>query len=281
MTVYIEYVIIDNFFVTLLISLLSYRVLSVKASKLRALAAAVVGTAAAVVYPLLNIHPILLILFKFFLAVILSLILFYKRCRVYKGMAAFVLMTVLFGGIMFLIGFMVYSDPKKALTLPVTSLPVGFIIAAAMALYPVLKIPLMKFKRISDAKNYVADTEIDIFSKTVKGKGFIDTGNRLYDEKSGLPVVVLNIKAALNVLDAEKLKAVLSGSGEKAQEGAHYIDYCGVGAKKNKILVLKPDELRLYSEKREHRIKDVMIGLAFSKFSDAVDYDVILHPAII
>ena len=281
MTVYVECVIIDNFSVTMLAALLSYRFLSVSVSKTRCVIASAVGTVVAVFYPLMNIHAAILILIKFALWIVLSLILFYKKCSLLKGAGAFLLITFFFGGAMFAVGLMVYADVNKALTLPLSHIPVGLFILGAIAFYVVFRHVVMRVKRISDARAFIADTEITVFSKTFKSKGFLDTGNRLYDEKTGLPIVVLNAKAALTLLDSDKLSAILNKHGEEISGDAHYIDYSTVGGKNNKILVLKPDEIRLYFGQTEHKIKDVMIGISFSKFGDLTEYDVILHPAII
>ena len=281
MTVYVECVIIDNFFVTMLAALLSYRFLSVSVSKTRCIAASAVGTVVAVFYPLMNVHAVLLVLIKIVLGAALSFILFYKKCSVIKGAGAFVMITFFFGGVMFAAGLMIYADVNKALTLPLSDVPIGLFILAAIAAYAVFRRVVMRYKRIRDSCSFVADTEITVFSKTLKSKGFLDTGNGLYDEKTGLPIVVLNAKAALQLLDHDKLSAILNKRGEEISVDAHYIEYATVGKKDNRILVLKPDEIRLYFGQTEHRIKDVMIGLSFFKFGDGENYDVILHPAIV
>lgn len=281
MTVYIETVIIDNFFVTVLTALLSYRFLSVSVSKLRIVAASVIGTAVAVLYPLMNVHALILIILKFALCAVLSFVLFYNKCNVFKGAYVFLLITFLFGGTLFAVGLLVYADAQKALTLPVSEIPIGLFIFAALVLFFVFRRVVMFAKRIKDSRAFVADTEITVFSKTVKTKGFLDTGNRLYDAATGLPIVVLNAKAALGILDSEKLSLILGKHGEEIASGAHYMEYSTVGGKGGKILVLQPDEIRLYFGQTEHRIKDVMIGISFSDFKDCTDYDVILHPAII
>lgn len=281
MTVYIECVIIDNFSVTLLCSLLAYRFSSVSASKLRCLLASLVGTAAAVFYPLLRVPAVVLILIKFALCAALSFILFFKKCNVIKGAASLLTVTFFLGGIMFAIGYITYADVVKALTLPVSSIPIGVFIIGFIVAYFALRRAVMHIKRIKDAKNFIANTEITAFSKTFKSKGFLDTGNRLYDDKTGLPVVILNFSAALRLLDNDKLSALLSKRGEDVGSGAHYIEFSSVGGQNNQILVFQPDEIRLYFGQTEHKIKDVMIGISLSRFGDCTDYDVILHPAII
>jgi hypothetical protein len=283
----------------------------VSVSKRRALSAGVTGTAAAVAYPLLPLSNFFLLSVKGAVWAALSAILFYKKCGFFKGAGAFLLITFFFGGALFAVGLMVHADVGAALRRPVCDVPVGFMLAAAFVTYKVIRACLLTRNRLKSAAPFVYDTEIDIFARTVSGKGFLDTGNGLYDSVSGLPIVVLGIKAALGVLDAQKLKAVIQSGAEvgtvcdsqfgtacggagansggafgsrlvkELGAGAHYASYSTVGDGGGKILVLKPDEIRLYSDGDGHIIKDVMIGLAFCKIPSPAGFDILLHPDLI
>ena len=108
----------------------------------------------------------------------------------------------------------------------------------------------------------------------------MDTGNRLYDERAGLPVVVIGIKSLLGVLDNEQVVALSAGRIEAVQRGARYFEV-STAAKKGKILLLKPDFFKLYSDKGEHILYDVTVGVSFAPLGESTEYDAILHPAII
>ena len=191
MSIYIESVILDNFFVTMLIAHLSYRALSLTRSYIRIIAASLLGTAVAVLYPLLKIHAAFLFVIKVGLFVLLTLILFYKKSRMISSATVFLAITFTFGGLLFALGLAFYGNIEKALRLPVTNIPVGLILAGGWAAYMISNKAVRKLKRVRDTRRHVSRVEIDILGKTVSGSAFLDTGNRLYDDKSDLPVIVL------------------------------------------------------------------------------------------
>jgi len=282
MTVYIESVILDNFFATWLISDVSYRALSLARSRLRILSASAAGTASAVLYPFLKIHPVFLITIKMALFTALSFILFYKKTRrPVSASAVFLALTFTFGGLLLALGLGVYGDVEKALRLPVTNLPIGLILAGGWGAYLLSRKAARKLKRVRDVSCRIYDCTIEALGKTVSTAAFLDTGNRLYDEKTDLPVMVLGARASLQILDDEKLSAILRGKEREICDTARYIKYKGVGdGKKSRLLLIKPDAVRFYTGQADHTIKDVMLGLSFARFSDAAEYDVLLHPAL-
>ena len=107
----------------------------------------------------------------------------------------------------------------------------------------------------------------------------MDTGNRLYDVKSGLPVVILSAKSIVKKLSDSQVQSLVLGRGETLQKNARYLQISTVGGS-NKILLLKPDEFRLYFEDGSNIIYDVAVGLTFSPLKDSEQYDAILHPSL-
>ena len=270
----------DNFFATLFISDVSYRALSVARSKKRMLSAAGVGTAAAVLYPFLRIHAAGLFIIKITLFIVLSLILFYKKGRIVSSAAVFLALTFAFGGLLFAFGLSVHGTVDRALRLPVSSLPAGLVAAGVWSAYLLCKSVARKCKRTRGLSGLMCRFEIHALGKTVFGTAFLDTGNRLYDGKSDLPVMVLGACASLTILGDKGFLALLKEQTDAIASSAHYIAYNGAGEKNNRILVIKPDIVRLYKGQTEHIVKDVMLGLLLARFSNAAEYDALLHPAI-
>ena len=230
---YIELVIIDNFFITLLLALMSYKALSLRVCRVRLLVCAFVGTAAAVTYPFINIHFGFLILMRVGLGVILSLILFAKKGKLFLGFAVFMFFTFVLGGVIFAIGIMIHGDYQMALTVPVSNIPPGIVLFAVWLLYFAIKKGSRKVKKINDAKNFVFRAEIEIFNKKYKGDAFIDTGNRLYDTQTNLPIVVVGYKMSMDILGDENFKKMLQGKLGDISQDARFIYYGGLNDKKN------------------------------------------------
>lgn len=281
MTVYIEYVIIDNLIITALICMLSYRILKVSVGKLRILSVSILGTAASVFYPFLKLHFLILLLIKIALSLVLSFILFYKKYNFFKGLITFLLVTFMYGGIIFAIGYVMFGDIVKALTYPICEFPISLLILTALIIFLIFRKIILKFNKLKDINGLLYEIEVTLFGKQNKMMGFLDTGNRLYDGKSGVPIVIVNIKKLLDIFTEDQMKLIMLGNGEKLGQNAHYIRYNTLGKKENKILIIKPDKFVLYFKDNVNTLYDVMLGLSFNKFQDVTKYDAILHPAII
>lgn len=281
MVAYIEFVIFDNFFITLIIGCATYRFLRLRASWRRLIFAAVLGTVAAVVFPIIAFNMVTSVIFKLALGVVLSAILFVKRYNLILGAAAFLVITFMFGGLLFFIGLMVHGDIESALTKPISGVPLFVFIAAPAILYLLTKKLFLKHHRTGDLVNNIMNVKIEIEGKSIEVKGFLDTGNRLYDTKTGLPVIILSFKALLPHLKDEELALFIGGKSEKLFPHAHYIYFSALGNEGDKILVLKPQKFTFYYNNKANILYDVMVGLSFSKITDSLDYSAILHPCLL
>lgn len=276
MKVYIELVIADNFAITFLLARLSYYLIGEPLSKLRILSACAVGTAAAVFYPFLE-GVWLPIALKIVTGLVLSVILF-KPKKFLKGMLFFFILTFTYGGALFALGLFVHGNVEAALTKPVASVPVGITLLAAYVLFIGLKRAIFKIRKSRDINGFIYDAEIRVCGSSVECKAFLDSGNRLYDDKSGLPVVIVGAGTLAKALGDEQMSNLLLGK-TSGFDGAHYVDYSTVGGK-SKLFVFRPDELVVYVADKKNIISDVMLGVAFKRLSDVESYGLILNPAV-
>lgn len=279
MEVYIEVVILDNLFLTFLCGLLSYRFLSVKPSYKRLISASVLGTVVAVFYPFIT-GVMLVNLVRVALALTLSFILFFKKCNYFKGIATFLIVTFFFGGVLFFVSMVIHRDVESALSIAPTNIPIGVIIAGGLTAYYFLRWLITHRKRLRVLESGLVKVELELFGKIIVGEGFLDTGNTLHDGVSSLPVVILASKTVARVLDDEKLMLFALGRGEKI-EGTHYIEYSTLGSKKNRILILKPRQMKFYLGQGVNKIVDVAIGLPEANSSKFTKFDFILPPQIL
>ena len=276
MTVYIEFVIIDNLVITGFIALLSYRVLKVSASKKRIALASVTATIVAVFYPFLAVHIVWLILVRAVLGTALSLILFYKKSRILRSTAVFLGTTFAIAGLTFMIGFMLIGDAAAALVTPLDFPVGGVILILSVIYYPIRRLVkgVTKTRVIND---YNYNFEIVVFDKNVKAKGFMDSGNLLCDQNSGLPVVVAGAALSMKVLTEEQLLLVLTGREKEICKSARYMDV-GTINKEGKILIIKPKKFMVYLEGGANIIREVMLGLSFN---DLGGMEALLSPMVV
>ena len=279
MEVYIEYVALDNFTITFLIAALTYRIMLKHVAKLRSLVAATIGTGVALAYPFIESN-IFVIIVKTGLWVVLSLVLFAGKRKPLLCAVTFLALTFLFGGGMFGINYFVCGDTYSAMRTSSFDFPVSIIVICMCACWFSVKKLAIRFHRIKDVSGAVYNFSVTIFGETLELRGLMDTGNRLYDENNGLPIVVLWIGSLVGILSNEQFIAITSGNGKSVQRGARYKSI-STATKSGKILLLKPDSFVLYSDKGEHILYDVTVGVSFVPLNDSIEYDAILHPTLI
>jgi len=277
MYVYIEFVIIDNLVITALLALVSYRILRVSVSKKRVATASVAGTAIAIFYPFIFAHILLLLLLRIGVAVILSLILFYKKAPLLKGGIVFLLATATLAGLIFMLGFIVLGSANAALYSPFLEFPIGLLFLVPMLIYYPVKTLIRGVARFRSVSEFYYYFEMSVFDKKIKGKGFLDSGNFLLDDKSGLPVVVISSKLTLKILSQEQLILIAAEKGEQIEENARYLNISTIG-KNSKLLIIKPKKFKVYLDNRKNIYRDVMLGLSLSEIGQA---DALLSPLVV
>ena len=109
MTVYVEYVVLDNLVIDFLLLILSFRVCRVDINRWKILFGACLGTAFAIVFPLIRINGMLLFLLKIMVG---ELIVFvsarFKSCGEFlKTFAVFLVFTFSSGGALIGVCFLI------------------------------------------------------------------------------------------------------------------------------------------------------------------------------
>ena len=274
MTVYIEYVFIDNFTITYLISKLSYCLLRLNDCKARYLAASALGTAAAFVYPLLKLNFVWLMVLRILLWICLSMILFAKKNRFIASAIVFLITTFLFGGAMIAIGYMVYGDIESALKLPPFNFPFGVGIIGVYMIYKVIGAIVKYIKKRFTVTAGKRKFTVEVMDKKLSGEGLMDSGNLLSD--NGIPVIILGLKLAGKLLTTQQFGYLALGKGENITYDAHYIESTTL-TKKHKILIVSCGNIRLYSEDKTNINRKVAVGVSLSLNS----FDAILSPQIL
>lgn len=125
MSIYIEFVIIDNLLFTSMICFASYVLIKQKPVYLRIAIASVVGTIVAIFYPFVQ-NIVLLILIKILLCLTETVILFRKHKVL--GCLSFLCCTFALGGAQFCIGYAYFGSVEAALTLPISDLPLSLLV---------------------------------------------------------------------------------------------------------------------------------------------------------
>lgn len=192
MTVYIEYAILDNFLVDYLLLYLSAVLLKVKYKKLRLIFASAIGTAVAVVLPIISVPPVVAFLIKISLAAVMALVAVrYRRFIDYvKYLNAFLLSTFVLGGAVIAICSLVGIPYDVQAYYSNKMIPIGVNLLCGYLAFGFVK---RLVKRVTTSVEIAADLyDVEIFINDYRftAVALFDSGNRLTDGKTGLPVIV-------------------------------------------------------------------------------------------
>jgi len=179
MEAYIEYVILDNFTIDLLILLIVINILRFKVKKGRILLSASLGTAGAVVMPIIPLAAAIAV--RIILAPLMILIL-----RKYKSLKEYILTLLIMlavtfgaGGAVMAIFNMSVSDNYMFINYPQGGI-VGLSALGIIIIFYAVK-QLSLFTRVIPQGRELYDVTVKIGDDLIKMKAFYDSGNSLYD----------------------------------------------------------------------------------------------------
>ena len=195
MEVYVEYVIIDNLIVNALLIMCMLKTLGLKAHALRVFVSSAFGTAAVCVFPFFKIPIAFEVVSKICVGVIMVLVSHnFKTIKHFVyGFLLFVLYTFLMGGACAGMIKLLGGNPESLGGGNYdTIVPVSLIILAVFV-YAFIIFRLTKYiYRRKDMLPFMQKATLKIGDTCVSVNAYIDSGNRLYDKKTGAPIIILS-----------------------------------------------------------------------------------------
>lgn len=285
MEIYIEYVIIDNLVINSLILLCVKKTLKLKSAWWRILLSSLLGTVVAIVLPMFTIHSILLMIIKLLIGVFMTLILskFYRLKDFIFAFLLFIAFTFLLVGAC-LITLLAFGTSVDLLSQGAydIAVPLG-IILLMVCFYVYLIVLLGKYlSRKRDLMPYLRTIKLYIKDKELEFQAFVDSGNKLYDSKSGLPIIILSIKGMEKFYSKEEVEDLVLNKGKNSSfKGVHYASYNTISGDAKKMVVFEAEKMVIKSNNKEYTTNRFMVGVSYKTFNDAVKYDVLLHPSIV
>lgn len=270
MSAYIEYVIVDNYVMTYLISQLTAGIMRIRLNRLRIHAACVVGTVCAVFYPFVR-SVFWTMIFKLAVYAVLSIILFVRKPKWILCSLTFLAVTAGMGGVIIMIG-LATSETEIGMSLTLGELPLFVLILPPLVFYKIFKFAAVKINRRRDSAAYEYSFGFRYHGETINANGYLDTGNKLYDKKTGLPVVLISLDKIITSLTAQEINDISECGGKNKLK---FFTPAGSG----EIKLIKPDNFRLYLRNGKNIFIDVMLGIVPGKIRGG--YDAILSPAVI
>ena len=274
MTVYIEYAVIDNLVFDYLLLKVAMKTGRVKFIEIQLAAAAAVGTFFALFFPLMNVGGAAGFIFKIIAGEIMVLAAGkYKDVYSYvRTFLFFLLYTFAVGGAMvgtcYLLGLKFDSEAGLAMFSGAGDIAFGVIVFSGYCFSELAFILFGKARKTYDSGGFLREITVSDGGEGVMLEGIVDTGNSLYDNRTGKPVSVMSRSVA------DKL--ILGGVFK--MKGAHYVPYSTVKGR-GKILVFEIERLVIYCGENRNIIDNAMIGV--SPEGEGFQTDVILHAGLL
>jgi stage II sporulation protein GA (sporulation sigma-E factor processing peptidase) len=293
MTVYLDVIWFLNFCIDYVLISLTAHVLKRNASKKRILLATLVASS----YVILIVYPEFMIfsqpVLKFLFSIVIMLIAFgFKRFRyMLKNLAMFYFISFVTGGGIFALHYFMQTDAEimnGVLTTKGSGMgdPVSwlFVVTGVPALWYFSK------KRIDDITVQKMDAEsivtvmIRIDEIEIQAIGLIDTGNKLYDPISKMPVMVLDMNIhGFNFPDAIQTASrdVLSIGSEDSDHPwinrLRIVPYRSVGNQQF-LACIKPDSIEIVKDGNHVKTPPSLVGFSWTALSSEGQFDAIVHP---
>ena len=268
MQVYIEYAILDNLIINTIILCLTSFCLRLKISFWRLFLAVLIGTTITIIMPLYIVK------FEMIVKIATGLIMCLICCtaKSFRSNITYIIVflttTFVIGGFCFFIIYLLGGDSEN---LPV---PLS-IITLLIAVYVYFLSKAIKvFYSKKKLHNYIYSVKIKNNNNCVKIKAFLDTGNRLTDNKK--PIVIINQKTFEKLCNV-KLSYILLYKDLSKINNAHYINYNTISGQ-DKLLVFSVDEF-VVENKSTIRSENLLLGVSIKPFSK--EYDAILSAEVL
>lgn len=275
MEVYIEYAIIDNMTIDLLILVLTAKVNKIVVRKLRLFLIALFGTIIALISPLFS--GIVLIIIKLLCGVLMPLML-EKEIEPKKFLVTlltFFLITAIFGGTCLAVcNFLNLNFSVKNGAITIYSFPIGLALIIACIMFYIIKNLIKHFYAQKQVSKFLYEVTLNFNNKIVKTNGFLDSGNKLCDQFSQRPVTLINFDLFKQLTNAKISDVLLKKYDRLPLKNIHEVELKSL-AKSSKIMVFEIDNIVIGENLK---IDNALIGLSVVDFKDNLNANCILSP---
>lgn len=274
MNVYIEYVILDNFLIDLIVLAAAFKTLKLKTKTVYLILSAALGTAFAVIVPIVKLNTVIEFISKVLISLLMVFIPFSGKNvkKFLMAYALFVFYTFLLGGMIIGVFFFTKTDFSAASSINyVGDIPVSLIICSPFLLFYFVDKVVKYIYRRKNVFPFTRKISVYYNDRKTDAVGFIDTGNRLYDKITGGPVIVCDKSFALKIL--------ADGLFEKNTK-CRYMEVSTVNGV-NKIMLLNIPKLLIYNADELNIIENITLGISAQGFKNGGEYQVLLHPDIV
>jgi len=261
MKIVIEYVLIENFLINLIV-LKTVSLFLKEKGRLFFLSAGL-GAVVTLLCPLLNLTTLGSFLLQFGFAIFYVCISFKfsgfkKFCVLYLS---YFVSAFLYGGACF---FFEGLFNQSSLLI---------VLAVIVLVFAGVNLLCRRRQRKKNLEGFCFDIKIEVGGKEFCFKAFLDSGNFLSDPITGKPVCLINFKAFSTLFKEIGIEDVIRKNDKlKKLKFAHYISFNTLNSN-DKILVFQADNMKI----GERCFERPTLGLSLKNFNQTFGTDVILH----
>ena len=293
MTVYIDIILLENLCMNYIILFATAYIMKIKISHIRIIASSSIGA----VYSIMLYMQILPIYSSIFMKIIISVVMVYisyapKSVKIaIKQLIIFYLISFAFGGCAFaLLYFVKPQDIFIKNGVYIGTYPLKIALLGGIVGFIITYIAFKIIKNKATKEEMIYKLKIKINDKTVEVNALLDTGNKLKDPITLVPVIVIEKQKLYNFLPEEILEnidKIIGGDSNKLiEENIKYmskfrvIPYNSIGKQNGLMLGFKADEVKIIIDEEERTIKNTIIGI-FNQSFNSQTYSALISLEII
>lgn len=271
MQIYIEYFLIDNIVINLIVLYLVGFTTKTKLNKLSSLLVAILGAVFSVVYSQLNLFGIFDFFYKTLIGV--CMILCIKKFKSFKQFLIFYILFITFtyvlGGVCYaILNLFNINTSSSNIFIYDFKVPISLFILLIF-IYVLMLVKLIAYLlRKNSTDQFYYDLILKVNGSAYQVKGYLDTGNLLFDSVMQKGINVLSFDLFCKIFKDFPIQKILLNKVTKNDlTNAHYIS-CGTVNSNEKMLVFEIEEMKIKSKQKTVIQKNVLFGLSKKNFSD-------------
>ncbi|UZJ77243.1 sigma-E processing peptidase SpoIIGA [Fictibacillus sp. KU28468] len=297
MTLYLDVIWFLNFCIDFLLIVLTGMVLKRKMQKWRLAAGSFIGSS----YVLLLFIPTDISMYHPLIKFVFSLIImfvsfgFQKFSYFAKNVGMFYFVTFVTGGGLFAAHYFLQTDLTIMHgVLATKSTGKGDLLSWAFVCIGFPAVWLFSKRRVDDIKvqklhyTELVEVEIRIEDTCIQAAGLIDSGNKLHDPITKVPVMILDLNIHEEHLPPEIIAFSkdmesfneFGASGHSWESRLRIIPFRAVGKDSEFLPAIKPDEVVIKSKQGNFTCSRVLIGLTYTALSSENAFTCIVHPEV-
>lgn len=294
--IYIDILIIENFFMNYLLLYFINRFCKCRAKKWRIIAAALIGAMYVLVVFYPDLHMFYSVLMKFMISLLMIIVAFFPH-----ELREFLKITILFyleafiiGG--FLLGIFYLSNRTTeiingALYISSVSASPEYIIIGSIIAIILVKFGFDYFEGYYINEKTKVELDLVLNRRKCSVTALIDTGNSLKDPITNVPVIIVYYKSIIDILPDELREVILNDYSyeiikrrimeSELKSRIRIIPYKALGVENGVLIGIRMDLVISRLKSKTNVVKEPIIALYNKPISNAGDYQALTYPGII